>query len=120
MESPGTKVYVGNCEGISEGELRDEFSRYGHLENVSGEELHAVHIRCVLHRENTKTKKIPWRKQILSAACTVSEFTRRNAKTRCHNVLRAGCSTVFTALNATNNTGLDSTQPTWLRIRLVH
>jgi RNA recognition motif-containing protein len=54
MESAGIKVYVGNCEGISEGELRDEFSRYGHLENVS--EPNALSLRihglCIAKHEN--------------------------------------------------------------------
>jgi hypothetical protein len=54
MESAGIKVYVGNCEGISEGELRDEFSRYGHLENVSEADSRSVHIDelCIAKHEN--------------------------------------------------------------------
>jgi RNA recognition motif-containing protein len=33
-EDQGYKVYVGNCEGVPEEELRDEFSKYGGVENV--------------------------------------------------------------------------------------
>eukprot|EP00611_Tribonema_gayanum_P028892 TRINITY_DN7571_c1_g1_i2.p3 TRINITY_DN7571_c1_g1~~TRINITY_DN7571_c1_g1_i2.p3 ORF type:complete len:185 (+),score=62.11 TRINITY_DN7571_c1_g1_i2:61-555(+) len=33
-EESGTKVFIGNVEGISEGELRDEFARYGRLTQV--------------------------------------------------------------------------------------
>mmetsp|Transcript_9437 Transcript_9437/g.14239 ORF Transcript_9437/g.14239 Transcript_9437/m.14239 type:complete len:259 (+) Transcript_9437:70-846(+) len=33
-DSNGYKVYIGNCEGISETDIRDEFRRFGKLEHV--------------------------------------------------------------------------------------
>mmetsp|Transcript_2538 Transcript_2538/g.3748 ORF Transcript_2538/g.3748 Transcript_2538/m.3748 type:complete len:304 (+) Transcript_2538:78-989(+) len=33
MDDRGTKVYIGNCVGITEEEIRDEFSRFGRLDN---------------------------------------------------------------------------------------